>query len=163
MSRISELFASLSEGQTRILSELNESQHRAVIGALALAMMIDREVVQAEVDMFDAILDALPVFQKMTLEHRRALLSAALEDLGQLEDREATLVAVRSAAVLLPEPEVRELIFAMVVAITLADRVVVDLETNALGDFVGAFELDFGRALEIITETRSVLGIRESP
>ncbi len=129
------------------LAPLSVDQKAAIMEALVVAVMADRQVVPAETARFDLEVEAIPWgLERATLI---AQLTAARARVLGLANEAATLALIRDSGTRLLDPSLREKVFRAMGAIMFADQALGRGEINVLGKYATAFAIPHDR-LDVI-------------
>jgi len=137
---------------------LDDEQNQAILDALVAVVFSDAHLAAEEAAEFDRQLQQLPWRWANDARARERALTAAREKVEALSDPDAAQALVESIAARLPSAAVREKVYRMCVALSLADRSVAPGETNVLGGLRLGFGMAESRAEELAAEVRAELG-----
>lgn len=140
------------------LEGLDDEQNQAVVDALVATVFSDAQLATEEAAEFDRQLQRLPWRWANDARARERVLTSARQKADGLADPDAADALVESIAARLPSPVVREKVYKMCVALSLADQSVHPGETNLLGGLRLGFGIPELRAEAIAGEVRAGLG-----
>lgn len=151
--------AQLQLPQPLDLDQLTDPQCEAVVEALVATACSDGVLSEAEAGQLDRELLALPWTWRKDSSEKLALVKRSRERVGAaLADPDAALELVESIGARLTGTSVRETVYAMCLAVELADREVSAGERSVVGGLRLAFGISETRAEELAAKTREALG-----
>lgn len=138
------------------LEALDDRQLQGVVDLLFSAMWADGDASDDEYEEIAALLAATPWFERvnpLALEQMFDRATAAAGTLAGLATHAERTRALRTRAALLPSQKLRDVVYRMVVSVTLADRVLDPSERDFLVLLAAALDIPDDHALRLLAKS----------